>query len=142
MSHSFSLSNTPEPALTKLLSDGLNSHAADVGYPSQWVDLSVIARDEAGDIVAGLSGNTGQGLFYTRLLWVREDQRRTGLGRKLLELGEAEAIKRGCHTAALDTYSFQGPDYYPKLGYIEYGRMEGMGHNRDLTRIWFMKRIA
>jgi GNAT superfamily N-acetyltransferase len=142
MTLSFQLTDTIDPADMKLLGDGLSAHAASVGHGATWLDLGVFVRDAQGRVVAGLAGNTGQNMLYVRLLWVAEAQRGQGLGRKLLAMAEAEAVKRGCHTAGIDTFSFQAPTYYPKLGYREFGRVEGLGPKRDLTRYWFMKRIG
>lgn len=139
---SFALTDKVDPADVKLLSDGLTVHAAEAGFPTAWKEFGILARTDAGEIRAGICGNSGQGAIYIRLLWVHPDERRTGLGKKLLAMAEAEGLKRGCHTAYLDTFSFQGPDYYPKFGYREFGRLTGLGDNRDLTRIWFMKPIA
>ncbi len=47
--------------------------------------------------------------------------RRQGLGTQLLCAAEAEALRRGCTTVVLDTHSFQAPDLYRALGYIEIG---------------------
>jgi hypothetical protein len=38
---------------------------------------------------------------------------------------EAEAVRRGCKHARLDTFSFQALGFYQKLGYIEFGRLSG-----------------
>jgi hypothetical protein len=38
---------------------------------------------------------------------------------------EAEAVRRGCKHAFLDTLSFQAPGFYIKLGYAEFGRLSG-----------------
>jgi GNAT superfamily N-acetyltransferase len=139
---SFELLDKPDLADIKLLGEGLNAHAAVAGHPSEWVELAIFARDEQRRVRAGLAGNTGQGMLYVRLLWVHEDRRKQGLGRKLLAMAEAEAVKRGCHTAGIDTFSFQAPQYYPRLGYREFGRIERLGANRDLTRHWFVKAIG
>ena len=41
-------------------------------------------------------------------------------------MGRAEALarERGCHSAWLDTFSFQARGFYEKLGYQEFGRLD------------------
>jgi hypothetical protein len=45
---------------------------------------------------------------------------------------EEEAIRRGCCHAYLDTFDFQAPGFYRKLGYSEWGVLEDFppGHQR------------
>ncbi len=131
-----------EPADLKALSDGLTAHMAGKGFPTEWKEFAFFARDDQGTIRAGISGNSGQGGIFIRLLWVHEDERGKGLGQKLLAMAEAEGLQRGCHTAYLDTFSAQAPEFYPKFGYVQFGHVDGLGPNRDLSRHWFVKRIA
>ena len=56
------------------------------------------------------------------LLWVREDLRGRGYGKRLLQA--AEAVKRGCRHALLDTMSFQAPLFYERQGYVLYGVLD------------------
>jgi hypothetical protein len=46
--------------------------------------------------------------------------------------------ERGCHSAWLDTFSFQAPEFYPKFGYREFGRLD---YPPDQQRIFFQKRL-
>jgi hypothetical protein len=50
------------------------------------------------------------------------------------------AIARDCHSSYLWTESFEGPDFYPKLGYQKFAVKEDfpLGHRRT----GFMKRLA
>ncbi|MGC2788356.1 MAG: GNAT family N-acetyltransferase [Roseiarcus sp.] len=78
----------------------------------QWRPLAVFAR-EGGGIVAGLAGETYSGWLFIRYLWVSDGLRGKGIGRTLMADAEARALERGCHSAWVDTFSFQAPGFYP-----------------------------
>ena len=52
------------------------------------------------------------------------ERRGLGHGRHLLLSAEQEALTRGCEGAVLDTFSFQAPDFYRKLGYAIFGQLD------------------
>ena len=82
-------------------------------------DLGVYARDEAGNIIAGLIGNTHGNWLSVKFLWVSESFRGSGIGSEILRQAEATAKERGCKYVFLDTFSFQAPLFYQKHGYRE-----------------------
>jgi ribosomal protein S18 acetylase RimI-like enzyme len=138
----FTVLDKIDPTEAKLLAQGLTHHAKSVGVETELMDLGIFARDEQGEVIGGVTAQTGWSLCYIKLLWVHESQRRQGLGRKLIHMVEEQALKRGCHTMGVDTYNYQGPEFYPKIGFQEFGRIDGLGPDRNLTRTWFMKRIG
>ena len=142
MSLIYTIRDKHDPAEIKLLSDGLTQHAASVGVPADLADLGIFAQNTAQEVMGGLIAQVGWAFCYVKLFWVHESLRRQGIGRKLMDMAEEQALKRRCHTMAVDTYNYQGPDFYPKLGFGEFGRIDGLGHDRNLTRYWYMKRIA
>ena len=60
------------------------------------------------------------GWLFIKYLWVRADHGR-GIGRELIARAEARALERDCHSAWLDTFSFQA---------------------RGSTRSWVMRSLA
>ncbi len=85
--------------------------------PSGNRPLVVELHDADGAVVGGLWGATAYGWLFTQLLVVPEQSRGQGVGRQLLSLAEAEAVKRGCHAAWLDTFEFQARAFYERIGY-------------------------
>jgi GNAT superfamily N-acetyltransferase len=103
-----------------------------------WKPLAIFMRDEA-QIVAGLAGETYCGWLFVKYLWVSEGLRGRGVGWELMDRAEALAIERGCHSAWLDTFSFQARSFYEKLGYEEFGRLE---YPPDHQRHFLRKRLT
>ena len=101
--------------------------------------LAFFLRDERDQIVGGIYGETYWGWLFIGLLWVSEELRDRGFGRELIALAEAEAVRRGCMQAYLDTFDFQALDFYKNLGYQVFGTLNDFpeGH----TRYFLQKRI-
>ena len=121
-----------DPAVSRALLKGLIDHNAEqTGYRS-YVDLQLAARDARGRLIAALEGGIWYRWLTIKLLWVAKGHRRDGVGRMLIARAEAEAIKRACVGAWLDTFSFQARPFYEKLGYRLCGTIDGFppGHKR------------
>jgi 8-oxo-dGTP pyrophosphatase MutT (NUDIX family)/GNAT superfamily N-acetyltransferase len=101
--------------------------------------IGLFVRNASGEIVAGLAASTYAGWLYVAELWVRADLRRRGIGSQLLALAERRAITLGCHSAMLDTFSFQGPGFYPRFGYQAYGTLD---YPPDHQRIFLRKQLV
>ncbi len=101
--------------------------------------FGLFVRDDAGAIRAGLVGNLYAGWLFINLLWVDAGLRRHGIGSALIAEAERRAIAFGCHSAHVDTFSFQGPDFYPRFGYEIFGSLDYPPHHK---RIFFKKRLA
>jgi GNAT superfamily N-acetyltransferase len=122
----------------RVLSEGLMEYnRSKVGGRSK-EPLTFFLRDAEGRIVGGVHGNysSTSGWLYVAALWVSEGARGGGHGRRLMERVEREAVERGCANAYLDTFSFQAPGFYRKLGYVVFGELEDFpeGHSRIFLR--------
>jgi predicted N-acetyltransferase YhbS len=112
--------------------------------PNDSAPFSLIARDGDGALVGGLIGSTSYGWLLVKVLWVAEGLRGRGLGARLMATAEREAAARGCHGAWLDTSSARAREFYMRLGYGEFGRLENrpdeqpQGHRR----FFLSKRLA
>ena len=111
------MNNTPSKQEIDYIREALTRFNNDRVGEDGHTPLSLVEYDEAGAIIGGLLGGTYWGWMYVDILWVHEDHRKRGIGSRLLEAAEAEAIRRGCHHVHLDTMSWQAPDFYKKHGY-------------------------
>ena len=82
-------------------------------------------RHDHGEIVAGIAGYTWGGGCHIRELWVAEERRGRGVGRALIGAVEREANLRNCRRVMVSTHSFQAPEFYARLGYVEVARVDG-----------------
>ena len=104
----------------------------------KWQPLAVFARDRE-TVVAGLAGETYAGWLFIKYLWVSEALRGKGIGRALMGAAERRAAERGCHSAWVDTFSFQAPGFYPRLGYEPFGELD---YPPEFRRIFLRKQLA
>jgi len=108
------------------------------GGPSRHELLAVTVRDGAGAVVGGLWGRTGYGFLFVELLALGAAKGQ-GLGRTVMGIAEAAARHRGLLGMWVDTFTFQAPGFYPKLGFVECGRIAGYPPGHD--RIFFVRRF-
>jgi GNAT superfamily N-acetyltransferase len=102
--------------------------------------LAVLARDDHASVVAGAVGRTWGECAELQQLWVQESDRRQGVGRRLMALFEADAAGRGCRLVYLDTFSFQAPGFYEKLGYRPV--LQTRGFTRGIVKFTMHKTLG
>jgi ribosomal protein S18 acetylase RimI-like enzyme len=101
-----------------------------------WKQIAVTARDE-GRIVGGALGALWIEWLFIELLWLGEAFRGRDIGTELMGKLEDEARRRGAKHAYVDTFSFQAPGFYEKLGFREFGRLDPYFETH--ARIWLTK---
>lgn len=124
-------------AVARRVRAGLIAHnAAQAGKPD-YKRLVLSARDAKGRIVGGLTGELYWNALYVELLWLEEGARKDGLGRRLMLEAEKRARRARKDLIYLNTYSFQAPGFYRKLGFRSFGRIRN--YPRGASRIFLVK---
>ena len=74
--------------------------------------------ESGGNVVAGIVAESVFDTVEVEFLFVSEEYRGKGYGKALLRQVEEEAKNRQMKRILLNTYSFQAPDFYEKMGYV------------------------
>jgi GNAT superfamily N-acetyltransferase len=110
------------------------------GPPTTAAPLAILVHDNSGCIAGGLWAETLFDWLHIKLLVVPHAMRGTGLGSRLMAKAEEVAKGRGCVGVWLDTFSFQAPEFYQKLGYGIVGTIDD--HPIGGARHIMSKRLA
>ena len=128
------LTDAPTPQMRQAIVEPLVAfNNSRIGRSEVYCPLVILLSDpESDEIVGGLHGSTLFSYLQVDLLFVPESMRGIGMGCELMMQAEAEAVRRGCHAASLDTFSFQARGFYERLGYSVFGILDDCppGHSR------------
>jgi GNAT superfamily N-acetyltransferase len=103
-------------------------------------EFAIFLRDADDHLQGGVAASIWGRVLEIDFLWIGDELRGQGYGARLLAAVEAEGARRGCAVAALNTYSFQAPEFYRKHGYDVYGVVEG--YPDDQRKYFLKKRLA
>ncbi|MFL1502621.1 GNAT family N-acetyltransferase [Pseudomonas sp. S191] len=137
MEVSFDVTAEEREAILKPLRAYNLSHTGDMAFEA----VGIFLRDPATqEVVGGLYGKISHGWLFIELLSIPDQMRTQGTGTRLMCAAEDLARQRGCVGIWLDTFSFQAPGFYRKLGFSEVGHIADYppGHQR----YFFQKRLA
>ena len=100
--------------------------AFDESYITYKMDGCVqIGVEENGKLIAGLDACiTAFRILYVSTVFVDEAYRRKGIGTKLIREMEKKAAALGADTIRLDTFNWQGKEFYEALDYQCVGQYE------------------
>lgn len=133
---SMTIEATPADADVKAIENHLTAFNHRFAPPHDRRPIAVFLRAAGGALQGGLTGYTDWNWLYIDCLWLAEGVRRGGWGTRLIAAAEREAAARGCRYALLFTYSFQAPDFYPRLGYEVFATLDDYppGHRQYWLR--------
>ncbi|WP_338608500.1 GNAT family N-acetyltransferase [Pelagibacterium nitratireducens] len=91
-------------------------------------------------VIGGLIGNAIYEWLFINLLAVPESLRGQGYGVELMARAERWAREQNLTGIWLDTFAFQAPEFYVKLGFTPFGTIND--HPAGSRRLFFQKRLA
>ena len=96
--------------------------------------------DDNGKLIGGLDACiTTFKILYVSTLFVDEEYRRKGYGRQMIEEMERRAKAMGVNTIRLDTFDWQGKEFYQALNYEVVGHYENK--EDGYSEYFFLKRL-
>jgi len=94
-----------------------------------------------GKLIAGaMASMTAFKILYVSTVYVEESFRGQGIGRKLMDEVERQALQFGATMIRLDTFNWQGYEFYKKIGYQEVGNYKNEAEN--FSEHFFLKRLG
>jgi ribosomal protein S18 acetylase RimI-like enzyme len=129
----YEITDSPDEDSIAFIREELNKYNQQYSEPDNHKPITIIVR-ENDNVIGGLLGGTYWEWLYIDRFWINEKYRRKGLGKEILNAAEAEAIKRGCKNAHLDTHDFQALEFYKKNGYKIKSKLKNLprGYNKYL----------
>jgi GNAT superfamily N-acetyltransferase len=119
------LEENPRADDARVVGDGLlEFNRAVIGDPNE-TQLGVFVRDASGRVVGGLLGHVRWKWLYVAKLWLPDELRGRGVGTRVMREVEEYARRHACHGIYLDTFEYQALPFYDKLGYEQFGVLEG-----------------
>jgi GNAT superfamily N-acetyltransferase len=126
-------------AVSRLLWQGLTRYNLEAGGPFRYSRRILTVRSDSGRVLGGVILRSYWNETFVELLWLSKKARRQGCGRLLMAEAERRARRRGSVLMHLDTYSFQAPGFYEKLGFRRFGSLRGSP--RGASRHWYVKQL-
>ena len=109
-----------------------------IGYKAEG-HISIGITDN-GEVIAGLDAcMTAFKILYVSTVYVDERYRRMGYGKMLLEEMEKRAKMLGANVIRLDTFGWQGKEFYKAMNYEQVGYYKN--DIDDYEEYFFLKRI-
>ena len=135
------LDEKPDATLREAILRPLIDYNASKIGPVVIEPLAVCLRHPETDaIIGGLWGSFAADWLFVELLYVPDELRTRGIGSSLMRKAEEVAARRGCVGIKLDTFTFQAPGFYEKLGYRMFGKL--VDHPKGHEQIYYFKNLT
>ncbi|MEO0482310.1 MAG: GNAT family N-acetyltransferase [Planctomycetota bacterium] len=110
------IENAP-PAISGLVDAGLDRHNAAAAELDGVAPFTCLVRSPEGSVIGGANARRWGACCEIQQMWVDEAHRGKGLGAQLVAEVESHARRCRCTLLFLETFSFQAPEFYGRLGF-------------------------
>ena len=132
------IDHNPSHSDNEVVKEGLiRSYEAQFGERDK--QFSIFLKSDSGEVFGGIQAMFDSEALYIEALWIEENLRKQGYGKKLLIAVEGEAIKNGCIFSLMDTWDFQAEEFYLKNGYVRIGELKNYWHGH--SKIFLRKKL-
>lgn len=136
----FDVTDAPGPAIYGAIYNPLAEFGNRRAGNSDARPLAItITNENTGSVIGGIWGISTWRWLFVEVIFVPDELRGVGIGKKLMHMAEDEAKERGCIGIWLDTFDFQAPGFYEKLGYEVFGQIKD--HPPGHTLFFLQKRL-
>ncbi len=123
----------------KVITNGMLLYHDKKGHRRTSEVINIFLKDDKKKVYAGAVATVLWNGIEINSLWVDESLRDKGFGKKLVEMIEDEGKKRNCTICYTNTFTWQAPEFYEKLGYKVYGELKNFPPGNSLT--YFYKQL-
>jgi len=127
------INDEPSPEDKKVMVDGMLSYHTSKGHPRKTDSYSILLKDKNNKVLGMIIVSFLWNGMRIDSLWIDEVMRNQKWGNKLVRMAETEGVKRGCSFAYTDTFTWQAPTFYEKLGYELYGKLDDFPKGSSLN---------
>jgi ribosomal protein S18 acetylase RimI-like enzyme len=117
MHYTIKFTTTPSQEEIAELCKGLETHAKQTIGKTSFEPFGFLVHDAQQNLIGGCTGVFMYGLLHIKLLWIDDSIRNKGLGTELMSKAESYAREHNCRSILVETFDWQGKDFYEKLGY-------------------------
>lgn len=131
----------PDMDIRTAILDPLAAYNESKTGPLDLAQFAVALKEPgSGKVLGGLWARSVYEWFFVEFLFIPENLRGQGLGTHLMQKAEECAIARGCAGLCVDSFDFQAPGFYRKLGYEFLHALESP--RRGFKRHFFRKLLT
>ncbi len=108
-------------------------------YDEPGVEIGLVLKSPDGTVIGGITASTIFRVMHLEALWVSKEHRKQGHGSRLVLQAEQIGFEKGCIASQTQSFSFQAPVFYQKIGYQVLGIYDG--YPDGITEYTLMKRL-
>ncbi len=108
-------------------------------YDEPGAEIGLVLKSPEGTVIGGITAGTIFRVMHLEAFWVSKEHRKQGHGSRLVLQAEQIGFEKGCVASQTQSFSFQAPGFYQKIGYQVLGIYDG--YPDGITEYTLMKRL-